>query len=197
MRIMGHEKGQCGQSCVVLQASWEARAQHATVSSIRHCAYTACSQSSLCQKSPGWDVVPAPVYKLHCCRPLFPSLRALCLWKRCSWQCAEVWLQTPQQQKSITCYVQKHGENPFVLGQFTSWKVQFPSKFALHQKFNFTHLFYFKMGRKRSNWCKPFLCSTLAIIKPCHIMHLVIAAPDMGFCIFLQSEMGEEPSLKD
>lgn len=144
MRIMGHAQGQCGQSCVFLQASWEVRAQHAIVNSVRNCAYTICSLFPLCPKSPGWDGVLAPVCMPHCCWLLFPSLEAPCARKRCSWQCAEISLQTPQQQKSVTCYMQKHGENPFVLGQFTFWRVQFPSKFALHQKFNFTCLFYFK-----------------------------------------------------
>lgn len=126
--------------------------------SVRHYAYTTCSQFSLCPKSPGWDVVLAPVCKPHCC---WPSLRAPCSWKRCSWQCAEVCLQTPQQQKSITCYVQNHGENPFVLGQFTFWRLQFPSKFVLHQKFNFTHLFYFKTGRKHSKTGVSFYSAAL------------------------------------
>lgn len=30
------------------------------------------------------------------------------------------------------------------------WKLQFPSKYVLHQKFKFAHLHYYKKGRKPS-----------------------------------------------
>lgn len=43
---------------MLLQASWEVRAQLAIVSSAGIALYTTHSQFSLCQKSPGWDVVP-------------------------------------------------------------------------------------------------------------------------------------------
>lgn len=60
----------------------------------------------------------------------------------------EPWLQTPQQHKRITHRVQKFGENPFILGWFMFWKLQFPSKFVLHQKFKFAHLL-FQEGEKK------------------------------------------------
>lgn len=85
-----------------------------------------------------------PVCKPYCCWPLLPPPRSTLHWE----EVLVAVCRTPQQHKSITCYVQKHGENPFVLGQFTFWKAQFPSKLALHQKFNFTRLFYFDRGRK-------------------------------------------------
>lgn len=81
MRIMGHTQGQCGQSCVLLQAGWEVRAQQAIVGSVRHCTYTTCSQFAPCPKSPGWDMVPDAVCKPHCFWPLFSLPRSTLHWE--------------------------------------------------------------------------------------------------------------------
>jgi len=146
--ITGRAQGQHGPFWAFPQSGWEMGSRCIVVSSVRHRASTAHLQFFPCPNSSGQDVVRGPARKPPWCRPPLPSLGAPCAGKRCSQQGAEPWLQTPQQRKHITCRVRKHGAHCFVLGQFTFWKSQFPSKLVLRQKPKFAHLFCFKRGRK-------------------------------------------------
>lgn len=93
--------------------------------------------------------------------------------------------------------MQKRRENPFVSGQFTFWKSQFPSKFVLHQKFKFAHLFYFKRGRKTSKTDVSFSSGGLWLSLSDDMKCTQLLLHHMDFRILLQAEAGEEPLLKD